>query len=179
MPPVDYALGHAPQHQYPPTSHIPSMAPHAPCIEPYIPQIYPEPLTRINRHMVFDRVFLLLRDNLSEWWHQNPAALFHVTERIIDSIIRRGQAGAFGPTGLSSLTQIFLCIGHEGIYHYMCLAAHSGFHSIHVLLKGDLCAMEHRDPIFSPDLMSLCKLGFNQAAARLYADIYATRKHRK
>lgn len=79
MPPVDYALGHAPQHQYPPTSHIPSMAPHAPCIEPYIPQIYPEPLTRINRHMVFDRVFLLLRDNLSEWWHQNPAALFHVT----------------------------------------------------------------------------------------------------
>jgi hypothetical protein len=90
---------------------------------------------------------------------------------VTDDIIRRGQSGGFGPNGLSSLIQIIVAIGHEGIHHYMCLAVHPCSGCVQILLKGDLCEQEGRDPIFDYNIPALCREGFDRAASRLYADI--------
>lgn len=93
-----------------------------------------------------------------------------------DDIIRLGRDGAFGPVGLASLTQIFVCIGHESLYHYMCLAVQPSFGDVQVILRGDLCEQEGMDPMFDHAVMALCREGFNKRAAEVYEEICKSRK---
>lgn len=91
-----------------------------------------------------------------------------------DDIIRRGQRGAFGPSGLASLTQIFVGIGHENFRHYMCLAVQPTVGHVQVFLRGLSCEQEGKDPILDSGIMALCRKGFDKRAAEVYKDIYAT-----
>ncbi|EUC47295.1 hypothetical protein COCMIDRAFT_90553 [Bipolaris oryzae ATCC 44560] len=134
-------------------------------------QAYPESHTRISRDVVFDRIYLLLADNLPTRWTQNPEALVHVSKSMANVVIRSGQYGDFGPYGLASLKQISVDIGHEGIYHYMCLAVHPSYGDVRVIFRGDPCEREGKDPIIHHDVMALCRKGFDRAANRLLADI--------
>jgi hypothetical protein len=40
-----------------------------------VPQIYREPLTCLTREMLYDRIYLVLRDTLTIWWAENPVAM--------------------------------------------------------------------------------------------------------
>lgn len=61
--------------------HTPGVA-SKPYIAPYTPRFNREPLEYITRDMVFDRIYLLLRDNLLEWWTKPHDALGHLTCKI-------------------------------------------------------------------------------------------------
>lgn len=64
---------------YPPPSHMPTIVSQPPATCPYIPRIYPEPLTCITREMVFDRVYLLLLEHLTKRWAKNPNPLIYIS----------------------------------------------------------------------------------------------------
>jgi hypothetical protein len=83
IPPTAYARGNASYSQHPSTGQMSKMTPQPPNPRLYVPRIYREPLTCITREMVFDRVYLLLRDNLDKWWTENPEALFHITSKTL------------------------------------------------------------------------------------------------
>ena len=76
----------------------------------------------------------------------------------------------FGP-GLSSLYQISMYTGREGIYRYMCLAVQSEWGGLSILLKGDLCEKDGKDPTHDEEMLALCKDGFDKGVAKLYASI--------
>ncbi len=84
-----------------------------------------------------------------------------------------GVRGVFGPDGLYSLYQISMYIGRDGIYSYMCLAVQSGFGGLTVLLKGDLCEKDRKDPMYDEEMLALVKDGFDKGAAKLYSTIVA------
>ncbi|KNG52435.1 hypothetical protein TW65_00247 [Stemphylium lycopersici] len=121
---------------YAPPSHMPTIVSQPPASCPYIPRIYPEPLTCITREMVFDRVYLLLLEHLTKRCTKNPNPLIYISNGITDSIIVSGRKGAFGPDGLATLTDIFVCIGHRGSQYYMCLATR-GVGIVHEFLTGE------------------------------------------
>lgn len=77
------------------------------------------------------------------------------------------QAQVFGPTGLNSISQIFISIGHRDGYHYMCLSVNSGHGDVSVLVHGGLCGRNRKDPMLDPDVMRLCRQGFNDAVIRV------------
>ena len=64
---------------YPPTSHLPTHISQPTPSYLYVPKVYPEPLTCITREMVFDRVYLLLSESLTERWTNNPNPLIHIS----------------------------------------------------------------------------------------------------
>ncbi|EMD64983.1 hypothetical protein COCSADRAFT_88403 [Bipolaris sorokiniana ND90Pr] len=161
----------SPDKQHSPTGHMPCMASQPSKPHPRPPRVYHGPLARITRDMVFDRIYLLLADNLPTRWTQNPEALVHLTKSMANVVISSGQYGDFGPYGLSSLAQISVYIGHEGIYHYMCLAVHPSYGDVRIIFRGNLCERESQDPIIHHEAMALCRIGFDRAADRLYADI--------
>ncbi|KAF1828232.1 hypothetical protein BDW02DRAFT_617360 [Decorospora gaudefroyi] len=169
IPPTAYASTYAPAYEeprsFPPAGHMPSLAPQQPSPPPT-----PDSITY---RRIFDRVHGLLRGNLPEWWERNPEALHHLTARLAHVIIRHGQAGRFGPDGLGSLSEIFICIGHEDIKHYMCLAINAHWGNVVVILKGELCEKDGKDPMHDDALMELAKTGFDKEAARLYTGIAA------
>ncbi|XP_014553991.1 hypothetical protein COCVIDRAFT_106130 [Bipolaris victoriae FI3] len=161
----------SPDKQHSPTGHTPGIASQPSRPYPRAPRVYHESHIRITRDMVFDRIYFLLADNLPTRWIQNREALVHLTKSMANVVIRSGQYGDFGPHGLSSLTQISVYIGHEGIYHYMCLAVHPSYGDVRVIFRGDLCEREGQDPIIHHEAMALCRTGFDRAADRLHADI--------
>ncbi|KAJ5024253.1 hypothetical protein PSV08DRAFT_354183 [Bipolaris maydis] len=161
----------SPDKQHLPTGNLPGMASQPSNPHPRPPRVYHGPLVRITRDMVFDRIYLLLTENLPTRWTQNPEALAHLSKSMANVVIRSGQYGDFGPYGLSSLAQISAYIGHEGIYHYMCLAVRPSYGDVQIIFRGDLCEHEGQDPIIHHELMALCRKGFDRAADRLYVNI--------
>lgn len=91
-----------------------------------------------------------------------------------ENIIRRGQQGAFGPGGLASLTQIFVCIGHENVHRYMCLAVQPSVGDVQIILRGDSCEQEGMEPIFDHVVMASCREGFDKRATAVYKEISTT-----
>jgi len=80
---------------------------------------------------------------------------------------------ALGPKGLSSVSDIFMSIGHQGIYHYMCLAVDARWGNVTVLLKGELCEKEGKDPMNDEEMMQLCIEGFSKEAEKVFEDVVA------
>lgn len=85
-----------------------------------------------------------------------------LVESITDSIITSGRKGAFGPDGLSTLTDIFNCIGHRGSQFYMCLGAR-GVGVVHEFFTGELCEGKGKDPMRDWGMMQRCREGFDEA----------------
>jgi hypothetical protein len=86
IPPTAYAPAYASAHQTLHANHMPPPATQSPSLRPSEPQAYgplvhPEPLACLTYNMVYDRVYLVLRDNLSEWWTRNPDALQNVSRK--------------------------------------------------------------------------------------------------
>jgi hypothetical protein len=82
IPSTAYAPAYTAQHA-PPTGHMPVIGTPSPSPQPSLPQVYqprvyPEPLTCLTRAMLYDRVYLCLQDNLTEWWAKNPEAMHHL-----------------------------------------------------------------------------------------------------
>jgi len=81
IPPTAYAPSHttaqhAPPKAPPPIIDTQSKSPSPePSPGPYVPQIYREPLDRLTREMLYDRIYLVLRDILAVWWAENPDAM--------------------------------------------------------------------------------------------------------
>ena len=69
-PPYAPPLGHMPVIGTQSKSPSPEPSP-----GPYVPQIYREPLDRLTREMLYDRIYLVLRDILAIWWAENPDAM--------------------------------------------------------------------------------------------------------
>ncbi|KAG9191323.1 hypothetical protein G6011_09411 [Alternaria panax] len=173
IPPTAYAPAYAPTRQVPEVNRIPGLATQRPYSQPpapqtYQPLVYPEPVGFITQRMVYDRIYILLRDNLTNWWTRNPAALHAVTHRLAGTITYSGPKGMFGPDGIQSPSQISLYIGREGIYRYMCLAVNSKQSAFSIILKGDLCEKDGNDPLYDEELMALCKDGFDRGVTKLY-----------
>jgi len=65
----------------PPTGHMPVIGTQSkspspePSPGPYVPQVYREPLDCLTREMLYDRIYLVLRDILAIWWAENPDAM--------------------------------------------------------------------------------------------------------
>ena len=65
----------------PPTGHMPIIGTQSkspspePSPGPYVPQVYREPLDCLTREMLYDRIYLVLRDILAIWWAENPDAM--------------------------------------------------------------------------------------------------------
>jgi hypothetical protein len=86
IPRTAYALAYASAHQISQASHVPPLATQPPSLRPsepqaYEPLVHPEPLGCLTYNMVYDRVCLVLRDSLSEWWTRNPDALQNVSRK--------------------------------------------------------------------------------------------------
>ncbi|CAN9245942.1 unnamed protein product [Alternaria alternata] len=176
IPPTAYAPAYASAHQTSHANHMPPPATQSPSLRPsepqaYEPLVHPEPLACLTYNMVYDRVYLVLRDNLSEWWTRNPDALQNVSQRLAGQIRFSGQRGMFGPDGIQSLNRINMFIGREGIYRYLCLAVLPNHGELSILLKGDLCEKDGNDPMYDEELLAMCKEGFDKGAVRLHADI--------
>ncbi|KAH7552213.1 hypothetical protein BM1_09075 [Bipolaris maydis] len=147
----------SPDKQHLPTGNLPGMASQPSNPHPRPPRVYHGPLVRITRDMVFDRIYLLLTENLPTRWTQNPEALAHLSKSMANVVIRSGQYGDFGPYGLSSLAQISAYIGHEGIYHYMCLA------HIHLHFTGTCRLQQRRIQCYGNEVTAL----YNKAPENL------------
>lgn len=81
IPSTAYSRGQPPHHQQSLTGHMPSVA-STQYLAQYHPLIYREPLECVTYKMVFDRIYLLLRDNLPGWWTMTHEALHHLTCKI-------------------------------------------------------------------------------------------------
>jgi hypothetical protein len=86
IPPTAYAPAYASAHQISQANHMPPPATQPPSLRPsepqaYEPLVHPEPLACLTYNMVYDRVYLVLRDSLSEWWTRNPYALHNVSRK--------------------------------------------------------------------------------------------------
>jgi hypothetical protein len=90
-----------------------------------------------------------------------------LTAAIIGGVVK----GMFGSDGLQSLYQIGMYTGREGIYRYMCLAVQSEHGGLTILLKGDLCEKDGKDPTHDEELLVLCNDGFDKGVAKLYPRI--------
>jgi hypothetical protein len=87
-------------------------------------------------------------------------------------IIKHGLSGTFGPHGLSTLTNIFMSIGHEGTAHYSCLAVSSQWGDVTVLLRGEACELEGKDPLRDEEAMKAVKINLDRAAEHLYRRVF-------
>ena len=84
-------------------------------------------------------------------------------------MIHAGQNGALGPCGLAKLSEIFTCIAHEGRMHSMCLGVSAaGAGNVKVLLVGEPCEKEGRDPLHDEKLMEMCRRGFEATLVRMW-----------
>ncbi|KAL1797970.1 hypothetical protein ACET3X_004576 [Alternaria dauci] len=182
IPPTAYAPAYASAYQTPPASHMPPLTLQMPPVPPsappaYEPMVHPEPLGCITLNMISDRIYLVLRDNLSEWWIRNPDALQKVcrspTDRLASLITYSGPRGLFGPNGIQSLKQIDLYIGREGTRRYLCLAVRPENGELAIIFKGDLCEKDGKDPVYDKEMMEMCKDGFNKGLAKLLESIIA------
>ncbi|EDU48900.1 hypothetical protein PtrSN002B_010902 [Pyrenophora tritici-repentis] len=148
------------------------------------PQVQPrqaQPSTDhvITREMVCGRIWALLRDNLTSWWSDNSAAMKCVTDRMNHDLLCMNKRLALGPKGLSSVSDIFCSIGHQGIYHYMCLAVNPGWGNVVILLKGELCDLEGRDPMRDKEAMQVCSEGFSKEAMKVFQNAVADTQRRQ
>lgn len=57
----------------------------------------------------------------------------------------------------------------------MCLAVQPAFGGVHIILRGELCEQEGKDPIFDHAVMALCRQGFDKRAAEVYTEIHTNR----
>jgi hypothetical protein len=83
IPLTAYAPAYTSAQHAPPTGHMPVIGTPSPSPQPSLPQVYqprvyPEPLTCLTRAILYDRVYLCLQDNLTEWWAKNPEAMHHL-----------------------------------------------------------------------------------------------------
>jgi hypothetical protein len=85
----------------------------------------------------------------------------------------QGNNGNLGHNGLSDLNDIFICIGHEGTKHYMCLAVRSNVSDVIVFLKGQSYERDGKDPMHDKTLMQEAKEGFSFEAMNAYWNIVA------
>ncbi|KAH6876184.1 hypothetical protein BKA58DRAFT_310125 [Alternaria rosae] len=183
-PPIIGTQSKSPSPPYaPPTGHMPiigtqskSPSPQPSSPRPYEPQIYREPLTCLTREMLYDHIYLVLRDTLTDWWAENPDAMHRLVYYLSDYVIKLGMAGIFGPNGMQSLWQLCMFIGHESKRCYMCLAVQpergrTGGPTI--VLQGKLCEKEGNDPLVDEEVFGLAKDGFEKAAQEMHAIILA------
>ncbi|KAF1847071.1 uncharacterized protein K460DRAFT_402437 [Cucurbitaria berberidis CBS 394.84] len=152
------SLHHSPQLPTPPTAYTPRLASQSVLTQQ---SLSPDSITR---EMIIERIQYLLQDKLPRW--STPTAVLELAKRLTFILIEYGQRGGLGPHGLSKLSDIFMSVGHEGIWHYMALTVNPGMGDVQILLKGELREKEGKDPLHDEELMEMLRDGFDQQAVR-------------
>ncbi|KAF1940052.1 hypothetical protein EJ02DRAFT_467622 [Clathrospora elynae] len=168
IPSAAYAPQSPVHHPNPMASHMPVFPSRPPSVLQHL--MRPDSITR---EMIFYRIKVLLTDSLPQWAGNTDGklAIQHLTQLMVNTVIGHGRGGYLGPQGLSKVSNIFMCIGHEGARHYMCLAAASQWGDIIVFLKGELREKDGKDPMHDAEMMDMVQAGFDKKALQAYNKI--------
>jgi hypothetical protein len=132
-----------------------SVSYHAPVHQPLIH------ITNSITHITINtRVHSLLEDKLTSW---HPSAIVTLSSSITNLVISLGTKGDLGPHGLSSVNDIHMAVGHDGIMSYMALVVKAPG-EVKVLLKGQNTNLEGKDSLEDRLAMEWLRQGFHNNA---------------